>query len=100
MATDAAALWSRGASQMLRMIELHVKALFESIGESFARRIVPVHVLMTDRAHRDIRCGELRQVTSRACFVSREIRPGGVVAAAMTIVAAERYVFRTRVKEC
>ena len=84
---------------MLRVIELHVEALFESIRKSFARRIVPVHVLMTDRAHRDIRRGELRQVTSRACFVSREIRPGGIVAAAMTIVAAERYVFRTRVKE-
>jgi hypothetical protein len=48
VATDAAALWSRRAGQMLRVIELHVEALFESIRKSFARRIVPVHVLMTD----------------------------------------------------
>ena len=82
---------------MLRVIEFHVEALVEPIGKSSARRIVPINILMTDRAHRNIRRRELRQMTSRARFVSRETRPGGIVSAAMTIVTAERGVFRTRV---
>ena len=84
---------------MLRMIELHVEALFELIGKSFARRIIAIHILVTDRAHRNIRRRELRQMTTCARFVSWETRPGRIVSAAMTIVAAERSVFGTCVEK-
>ena len=66
MATDTARLWTSCARQMLRVIELHVEALFESIRKSFARRVIAIHVLVTDRAHRNVRRRELREVTTRA----------------------------------
>jgi len=99
VATGTAAFRSRRARQMLRMIEFHVEALFESIRKSFARRIIAIHVLVTDRAHGDVWRRELGQMTSRARFVSRETRPGGIVSAPVTIVAAERCVFRTGVEK-
>jgi hypothetical protein len=46
--SEAPALWSRGASHVLRVVELHVEAFFEFVRESFARRIVAIHVLMAD----------------------------------------------------
>src|SRR5437588_10575778 len=64
--SDASVLRSRGRRHVLRMIELQVEALFEFVRESFARRIVPVDALMTDRAHRQYRRRELRKVTTRA----------------------------------
>jgi hypothetical protein len=54
---------------------------------------------VTDRAHRQCRRRELGQMTSRTRFVSRETRPGGIITAPMTIVAAERRVFRTGVEK-
>ena len=84
---------------MLRVIEFHIEALFESIGKSLARRIIAIHILVTDRAHRNIGCRELRQVTTRARFVSRETGPRGIVSAPMTIVAAERSVLGTCVEK-
>lgn len=74
---------------MLRVIEFHVEALFEAIGKSFARRIIAVHILVTDGAHWNVRRCELRQVTTRAGFVTRKTRPRRIVSAAMTIIAAE-----------
>ena len=99
MATGTPALGARRAVKVLGVIEFHVEILFESIGKSFARRIIAIHVLMTDRAHWDIRRCELRQVTSRARFVTWETRSRGIVSAAMTIVAAKGSVLRTCVQE-
>ena len=74
--TGSASVFGTGrAAQVLRMIEFHVEAFFESIGEGFARRIVSVDVLMTDRAHGNIRRRELRQVTDGAVFVSGKTWP-------------------------
>jgi len=84
---------------MLRVIEFHVEVFFESIRKSFARRVVAVHVLMTDRAHRDVGRRELSQVTTGTGFVTRETRARRIVSAAMTIVATERRVFGTGVEE-
>ena len=72
VASDAAALWARGAGHMLSMIELHVKALFEVVGKSFQRRVVAVRVRVTDRAYRDVWCRELREMAAGAVLVSRE----------------------------
>ena len=66
VATGAAVLRPRASGHVLRVIEFHVEAFFEFVGESFARRIVAVHGCVTDRTHRDIRRGELREVTARA----------------------------------
>ena len=74
--TGSASVFGAGrAAQVLRMIELHVEAFFEPIREGLARRIVSVDVLMTDRAHGNIRRCELRQVTTGAIFVSGKTWP-------------------------
>jgi hypothetical protein len=59
MTRAATIVWPRSAPHVLRMIELEVKALFESVRKSFQRRIVPINVRVTDRAHRHVGCGEL-----------------------------------------
>ena len=92
MTTDATVLRARAAGHMLRVIELHVKALVELVRESFARRIVAVDALMTDRTHRQRRRGELRQVATGARFVSWEVRSRRVISPAMTFVASDRRV--------
>jgi hypothetical protein len=46
--TQASVLWPSAPSHVLRMIKLHVKAFFEFVRESFARRIVAIDTLMTD----------------------------------------------------
>ena len=74
MTRHAAVLWTRRARHVLRVIEANIEALFESIGKSFARRIVAVHRCVTDRAHRNIRSGELRQMATGASFVSGKTR--------------------------
>ena len=73
--SHATALWSGVAGHMLRMIEAEVKALFKAIGKGFAWRVAAIHALVADRAHRNVRRGELRQVTTRASLVSGKIRP-------------------------
>ena len=97
--THASVLRPGAASHMLRMIEPHVEAFFEFVRESFARRIVAVDALMTDRAHRQRRCGELCEVATGASLVSGETGTRRVVSAAMTFVAADRRVFGTRVQK-
>ena len=92
MTTHATIRWPRRACHVLRVIELHVEALFELIRKWLARRVIAVHVLVTDRAHRNIRRGELRKVTAGTGFVSRETRSCGIVGPAMTVVAGERSV--------
>jgi hypothetical protein len=75
---------------VLRVIELHVEALFEFIGERLARRIVAVDALVADRTHGNIRRRELRQMTTGTIFVARETRPRRAVVAMMTVCAADR----------
>ena len=84
---------------MLRVIELHVEALLKLIRKGFARRIVAIHVLVTNRAHGNIRRRELRQVTSGTRFVTGKAGTNGIVRPAMTIVTTNRSMFRTCVKE-
>ena len=84
---------------MLSVIELHVEALLELIRKSLPRWVVAVHVLVTDRAHRDVWRRKLRQVTAGAGFMPRETWPCRIVSAAMAVVATEGGVFRTCVKE-
>ena len=84
---------------MLRVIEFHVEAFFELIGESLARRIVAVHVLMTNRAHRNIRRRKLGQMTTGAIFVAGKTRPHRIVRAMVTVRAGERRVPGARVQK-
>jgi hypothetical protein len=99
MTGDATALWSGVAGQVLRVIEADIERFFKAIGKAFARWIVAIHGLMTDRAHRNIRRGELRQVTASAIFVTGKIRTHRIIRSAMTARASERRVLRTRVQK-
>ena len=74
MTGNAAALGPRRAGHVLRVIELQIKALFETAGESLSGRVIAVHTRVTDRTHRHIRRRKLRQMTSGAVFVAREDR--------------------------
>ena len=76
MTCNAAALWPRRTRHVLRVIELHIEALFEAAGKGLPRRVVAVHTRVADRAHGHVRCRELRQMTSGAVFVAREDRLG------------------------
>ena len=84
-----AVLWPRRARHVLRVIEFHVEALFEIFGKDFARRIVAVDRSVANRAHGNVRRGELRQVTAGACLVSGKVWTCRVISAAMTIVTAD-----------
>lgn len=92
MTGRAPALGSCGAGHVLRVIELHIEALFELVREGLSRRIVAVHTLVTDRTHGNVRRRELRQVTAGAIFVTGETGPRGVVVAVMTTCAGDRSV--------
>ena len=89
MTSNATILRTRATRHVLRVIEFDVEALFEIIGKSFARWIVAIDVLMTNRTHRNIRRGELRQVTAGAILMSGEAGPRGVVRSMMAVRAAE-----------
>lgn len=99
MTAGATILWFRVAGHVLGMIEADVEILFEAIGKALARRIVAIDVLMTDRAHRNIRRGELCQMTTGAIFVTWKIRAHRVVRSPMTARAGQRCVPGTRVQE-
>ena len=75
MTSCATILRTRATRHVLRVIELHIEALFESIRKSFERRVVAVHVRVADRTHGNVRRRELRQVTASAVFVPGKSRP-------------------------
>ncbi len=89
MTTPAAVFGPSVSSHVLRMVELHIEAFLKLIRKDFARRIVPVHVLMTDRAHRNIRRRELRQMTAGAGFVTGKTRTRRIVRSVMAVVATD-----------
>ena len=99
MTRDTSAFRFSVTAHVLRMIETDVKAFFEAIGEAFAGRVAAIDGLVADRAHRDVRRGELRQVTTGAILVSGETGSRRVVSAMMTVRADERCVLRTGVRE-
>jgi thioredoxin reductase len=70
MTSDATAFRSGVAGQVLCVIEADVEGFFKAIGKAFAGRIAAIHGLMANRAHRNIRRRELRQVTTSAIFVA------------------------------
>ena len=89
---DAAVLWPGITRHVLRVIETDVEALFETIGEASARRVVAIHVLVANRAHRNTCRRELRQMTTGTVLMTREIRPRGIVGSMMTAGTGERSV--------
>jgi len=72
MTSNAATLWPRCARHVLRVIELHIEAFFETSRKSLPRRIVTIHARVADRTHRHARRRELREMTSGAVFVTRK----------------------------
>ena len=99
MTRGATILWARSAVHVLGMIEFQVEAFFEFVGESFQRRIIPVGVRVTDRAHGDIRSSELRQMTARAIFVAGKAGPRGIIVPMVTTRTRSRGVPLTGVEE-
>jgi len=87
---DTAVLWPGITRHVLRVIETHVEAFFETIGEAPARRVAAIHVIVADRAHRNIWRRELRQMTPGAVLMTRKIRPHGIVGPMMTGGTGER----------
>ena len=79
MTTRAACLWSRRAGHVLRMIKLHIERFVEAGREVFEWRVATGDVCVTDRAHRNLRRGELAAMTVGAGFVTRKARRCGVV---------------------
>ena len=71
--SDTAAFGFRFPGHVLRMIEFHVETFVEAIRKGLARRIVAVDVLMTNRTHRNVRRGELRQMTTGAVFMPGKV---------------------------
>ena len=99
MTADAAALRSRGAVHVLRMIELHVEAFFEGGGKSFSRWIVAAQIAVTDRAHRRVGRGVLRAMALDAVAVPGPIGLRRVVGSMMTTRARNRSVLCTGVQK-
>ncbi len=97
--SDATALRLGIPRHVLRVIETDVEALFETIGKASAWRVAAIHTLMADRAHRNIRRSELRQMTTRAVLVTRKTRTHRIVRTTMAVGACKRCVLRTRVQE-
>ena len=89
---DATVLRFGIAGQMLRVIKADVESFFKAIGKAFARRIVAIHTLVADRAHRNIWRRELRQMTTGTVLMTRKIRPHGIVSPMMTAGTGERCV--------
>jgi len=77
---------------VLRVIELHIEALFEFVRKKLSRRIVAVHALVTDRTHGNVWRRELRQMTTSAIFVAGKTGSRGVVVAMMAACAGNRRV--------
>ena len=85
-----AVLWSGVASQVLRMIELHIEVFFESIGKSLSWRIGPIHVLMTDITDRATSGVELGSMTINAVLVTWKAGTAGIVGSVVTVCATNR----------
>ena len=99
MTGDAAALRSRGAVHVLRMIELHIEAFFERGRKNFARRIVAAQIAVTDRAHRRVGGGVLRAMALDAVAVPGPNGLRRVVSSMMTTRASNRSVLCTGVQK-
>ena len=79
----------RCTGHVLSVIEFNVEVFIKTIGESLSRWIAAVDILMTDRAHRNIRRRELAEMTSRAGFVTGKARPGRVIRPSMTVITTD-----------
>jgi hypothetical protein len=99
MTCGAAVLWFRTAGQVLGMIEFDVECLLKFLGERFHRRRYAANTGVTNRAHSNIRRGELREMATGAVFMTRKTRLRSVVIAAMTTGASNRRMTLTRVQE-
>ena len=99
MTRGAAILWTGRAGHVLGVIELHIEAFFELVRESFQRRITAAHVGVADRAHRHIRVGKLRQMTTGAILVTRKTGPRRIIIPMVTTRAGGRCVTWTGVQK-
>ena len=90
MTGDTAALWSGIAGHVLRVIELHIEALFELIGKGLPWGIGAIHILMTDRADRATSGVVLSSMTLNAVFVAGKAGTAGIVGPVVTVCASNR----------
>jgi len=84
---------------MLRVIELHVEALFEVVRKSFQRWISAVYVRVTDRAHGSAGRDELCPMAFNAVFVAGKAGPRRIIIPVMTTRTTSRSVTLTGVQE-
>src|SRR5260370_28351312 len=82
----------RRAIHVLRVIELHIEVLFESIGESFSRRIGAIYVRVADVTDRGIGRRVLRPMAFKAIFMAGKAGPSRVIRAVVTIRSTNRRV--------
>ena len=74
MTPGTAALRTRRAVHVLRVVKLYVEWFFEACRKTFQWRIVTAYVRVADRAHRNLRCCELAAMTVGAGFVAGKPR--------------------------
>src|SRR5215510_5082798 len=84
---------------MLGVIKLDVESFLECSLKISERRLVAIHVCMTDHAHRDGWSSELAQVTTGAGAVTRKVRRRRIVRSLMARIALKRRVLLTRMQE-
>lgn len=68
----------RGAclsAHVLRVIELHIKAILESLRKSFDGSSWPIDIRVANHAHGNLRRDELRQMATGTGFVAGKRRP-------------------------
>jgi len=83
-------LWFRRGAHVLRVIELHIEVLFESIRKRFEQKGV-VHIHVADRTDRAIGRRVLRPMASnKAILHAGKTGPAGVIRAVVTVRATDR----------
>jgi hypothetical protein len=66
---------ARLPAHVLRVVKLHIKAILESLRESFDGSAWPIDIRVANHAHGNLWCDELCEVAIGTGFVTGERRP-------------------------
>ena len=92
-------LWPHPRSHVLGVVKLDTESLLKVSRKISERRLVVIHICMTDHAHRDSWSSELAEVTTGAGAVTRKARRRRIVGPLMARIALKRRVLLTRMQE-
>ena len=84
---------------VLGVIKLDTESLLKVSRKISERRLVAIHICMTDHAHRDSWSSELAQVTTGAGTVTGKVWGRSIIRPLMTRIALQRRVLLTRMQE-